>query len=372
MSEPLVFREASVDLAAITANVAALAAHVGTPHVMAVVKANAYGHGAEPVARAALAGGADWLGVADISEALALRDAGIDAPLLAWLHDPAARFDEAVERGISLGISTLGQLDAVTDAATRVGTPARLHLKVDTGLSRNGLAAGDWDTAFTAASALQESGDVIVEGLFSHLSNASPADDAAQREGFETAVRTAARHGVSPELLHLAATASAITQPESRFSMVRLGIGIYGLSPWSDATPEIALVPAMTLRGRVANVRRVKAGTGASYDYQWRAGHDTTLVLVPLGYAEGIPRQASGRAEVWIAGKRHPVVGRIAMDQFIVDVGDAAVGIGDEVIVFGDPATGAPSADDWARAAGTINYEIVTRIGQRVHRRYEA
>ena len=147
MSEPLAFREASVDLAAITANVAALAAHVGTPHVMAVVKANAYGHGAVPVARAALAGGADWLGVADVVEALALRDAGIDAPLLAWLHDPTVRFDEAVARRVSLGISTLGQLEAVADAAGRVGAPARVHLKVDTGLSRNGIPQEDWDSS---------------------------------------------------------------------------------------------------------------------------------------------------------------------------------------------------------------------------------
>ncbi|MEL4320601.1 alanine racemase [Leifsonia sp. YIM 134122] len=370
MSEQLVFREASVDLRAVRANVAALAAHVGTPHVMAVVKANAYGHGAVPVARAALAGGADWLGVADIAEAIALRDAGIDAPVLAWLHDPDVVFDEAIARGISIGISTLGQLDAVTDASRRVGAPARLHLKVDTGLSRNGIPQEDWATAVESAGSLQESGDIVVEGLFSHLSNASPEEDAAQRERFQTAIATAATHGVAPELLHLASTAAAITRPESRFTMVRLGIGIYGLSPWSDRTPEVPLVPAMTLRGRIANVRRVTAGTGASYDYQWRATRDTTLALVPLGYAEGIPRQASGRAEVWIAGERHPVVGRIAMDQFIVDVGDLAVAVGDAVVVFGDPATGAPSADDWAAAAGTINYEIVTRIGHRVQRHY--
>ena len=212
---------------------------------------------------------------------------------------------------------------------------------------------------------------MIVEGIFSHLSNASPADDDAQRDRFEAAIGVAAAHHITPELLHLASTAAAITQPESRFTMVRLGIGIYGLSPWSDAQPEVVLVPAMTLRGRIANVRRVKAGAGASYDYQWRADRDTTLALVPLGYAEGIPRQASGRGEVWIAGERHPVVGRIAMDQFIVDVGDTEVSVGDPVVVFGDPATGAPSADDWARAAGTINYEIVTRIGHRVQRRYE-
>jgi alanine racemase len=365
------FREAVVDLAAIRANTAALVAHVGTPHVMAVVKANAYGHGAEPVARAALAGGADWLGVADISEAIALREAGIDAPVLAWLHEPGAPFGEAIERRISLGVSTLDQLQEAADAGRSVGSTARIHLKVDTGLSRNGIPVEDWEAAVETAVALEAGGAIEVEGIFSHLSNASAADDEDQRVRFEAAVALAASAGLDAPLLHLASTAAAIEQPAMRYTMVRLGIGIYGLSPWSDRPAGVAIVPAMCLRGRVVNVRRITAGTGASYDLVWRAQRDTTLVLVPLGYADGVPRQATGSAEVLIAGRRHPIVGRIAMDQFIVDVGDAAVAVGDPVVLFGGHADEAPTADDWARAAGTINYEIVTRIGPRVLRSYE-
>lgn len=365
------FREAVVDLGAIRANTAALAAHVGTPHVMAVVKANAYGHGAVPVARAALEGGADWLGVADIAEAIALRDAGIDAPVLAWLHEPGAPFGEAIRRGISLGVSTVDQLQEAADAARAEASVARVHLKVDTGLSRNGIAATDWPRAVQLAGRLATAGLVDVEGVFSHLSNASPGADDEQQERFEHALAVVRAAGLEVPLVHLASTAAAIDRPAARYTMVRLGIGLYGLSPWSDRPSGVALVPAMTLRGRVANVRRVPAGTGASYDLVWRAERDTTLALVPLGYADGVPRHATGNGEVWIGGARRPIVGRIAMDQFIVDVGDSAVSVGDPVVLFDDGATGAPTADDWARAAGTINYEIVTRVGHRVARSYE-
>ncbi|MEJ3404408.1 alanine racemase [Rathayibacter sp. YIM 133350] len=366
--EPPSFREAVIDLGAVRENVAALRAHIGTRHTMAVVKANGYGHGAVPVARAALAGGADWLGVAEIAEALELRSAGITAPVLAWLHDPDEDFDEALAAEVAVGISTSGQLEALAAAADRQGRRARAHVKLDTGLSRNGVPREQWGEVFERARDLQ--GAVLVEGVFSHVSNASPDDDAAQRAAFEQGLAVAAAHGIRPPIRHLAATASAISSPENRFDMVRLGIGIYGLSPWTGTDAGVALRAAMTLRGRVANVRRVQAGAGASYDYTWRAERDTTLALVPLGYAEGVPRHASGRAEVTIAGRRHPIVGRIAMDQFIVDVGDSPVQIGDAVVLFGDPASGAPSADDWARAADTINYEIVTRVGNRVVRRY--
>jgi alanine racemase len=364
------FREAVIDLAAITANVRVLRAHIGTAHTMAVVKANAYGHGAVPVARAALAGGADWLGVADIREALELRDAGITAPILAWLHDPAETFERAVIAEIAVGVSTPAQLEAVADAARAADRAASVHLKLDTGLSRNGLVEEDWLPVFARAAELAAERAIALDGIFSHLSNASPEDDERQRARFDDGLARAREAGLDSALVHLSSTAGAIARPDCRYSMVRLGIGIYGLSPWSDGDPRLALRPAMTLRGQVANVRAVAAGTGASYDLTWRAAHDTTLALVPLGYAEGIPRQASGHAEVMIAGRRHPVVGRIAMDQFIVDVGQTPVAVGDEVVVFGDPATGAPSADEWAAAAGTINYEIVTRIGSRVQRSF--
>lgn len=366
------FREAVIDLDAVRDNVAALVAQVAPARAMAVVKADAYGHGAVPVARAALAGGADWLGVADLAEAVALRDAGIDAPLLAWLHGPDADFAEAVRRGVDVGVSSLGQLRAVADAAASVDRRAQVHLKIDTGLSRNGVSPEEWDEAVRTAAALEAEGRVRVRGVFSHLANTSPEEDAAQLAAFDTALAAASAAGLAPEVRHLASTAGALRRPESRYDLVRLGIGCYGVPPFGDGTTaaELGLRPVMTLRGRVAAVRRIAPGTGVSYGHAWRADRSTTLALVPLGYADGVPRQASGRGEVWLAGARRRVVGRIAMDQFLVDVGDAEVAVGEEVVLFGDPATGAPSADDWGDAADTIGYEIVTRIGPRVPRTY--
>jgi alanine racemase len=365
------FREAVIDLAAIRGNVARLRHLIGTPHTMAVVKANGYGHGAVPVAQAALSAGADWLGVADMAEALELRVAGITAPVLAWLHDPDTNFSPAITAGIDLGLSSAVQLFQAADAAAALGQVASVQLKLETGLSRNGVSEVDWEEVLAIAAELERSGRLRVRGLFSHLSNASPADDAEAIACFERGLAAASRAGLKPELVHLASSAAAVRIPESRYSMVRLGIGMYGLSPFPDATShDLGLVPAMTLRGRVAAVRRVPAGTGVSYDYTWRAPVASTLALVPLGYADGIPRQATGQAQVHINGGRHPVVGRIAMDQFVVSVGEDTVAVGDEVVLFGDPATGAPSATDWADAAGTINYDIVTRVGVRVTRTY--
>ena len=366
------FREALVDLDAIRDNVATLVRQVAPASAMAVVKADAYGHGAVPVARAALAGGARWLGVADLAEAVALRDAGIDAPILAWLHDPDAAFETAIERDVDLGVSSIEQLAAIAEAAASVGRRARAHLKIDTGLSRNGVAPEAWKDAVATAARLQAEGLVEVRGVFSHLANTSAKEDAAQLAAFEAALAAASAAGLDPEVRHIASTAGALRLPESRYDLVRLGIGCYGIPPFGDGTTaaDLGLRPAMTLRGRVAAARRIDAGTGASYGHAWRAERATTLALVPLGYADGVPRQASGRAEVWLAGARRPVVGRIAMDQFLVDVGDDEVAVGDEVVLFGDPATGAPSADDWGDAADTIGYEIVTRIGPRVPRNY--
>lgn len=371
------FREAVIDLDALSANVAHLRDVVGTEHVMAVVKANAYGHGAVPCARAALAGGADWLGVADLTEAMQLRDAGIDAPLLAWLHDPEADFAPAIAAGVDIGVSSVAQLDAVAAARRAVVERGDLHgqafvqLKLETGLSRNGISEPQWDAAFARARDLEHAGDIVVRGVFSHVSNASPEDDRAAVAVFTRGLERAAAAGLKPELRHLAASAAALTIPEARFDMVRLGIAVYGLSPLAGrSSADLGLRPVMTLRGSVAAVRRVPAGTGVSYDYTYRTSGDTTLALVPLGYAEGIPRHASNRAPVSIAGGTFRVCGRIAMDQFVVDVDDQDVQVGDDVVLFGDPAAGVPSADDWAEAAGTINYEIVTRIGARVRRRY--
>ncbi|GAA1942105.1 alanine racemase [Agromyces allii] len=379
------FREAVVDLDAVRANVAALAAQVAPAAVMAVVKANAYGHGAVPVAHAALDGGATWLGVADLDEAFELRDAGVTAPVLAWLHGPDAPFADAIVRGIDLGISSIDQLRRVSDAAAHVAAsaagsggasatsgPAFVHLKIDTGLSRNGVPPEEWIEAVAFAAMLEEQGRIRVRGVFSHLANTDDEADRAQLAAFDEALAEASAAGLEPEVRHLASTAAAVRLPASRFDLVRLGIGTYGIPPYGDGTTaaDLGLRPVMTLRACVAAVRRVEAGVGVSYSHTWRAERATTLALVPLGYADGIPRHASSRAEVLLAGRRRPVVGRIAMDQFVVDVGDDEVAVGDEVVLFGDPATGAPSADDWADAADTIGYEIVTRIGHRVPRTY--
>jgi alanine racemase len=364
------FREAVIDLGAVQANVEHLRRLIGTRHTMAVVKANGYGHGAVQVARAALAGGADWLGVADIDEALGLRAAGIDAPLLAWLHGPTPDFAAAIAADVDLGLSSALQVRQAADAASTLGRTANVQVKLETGLNRNGVDEADWAEVLALAAAFERVGRLRVRGVFSHLANTSPADDAAAISSFERGLAAAATAGLTVDLAHLASTAAALRRPEARYSMVRLGIGIYGQSPFADAdSAALGLTPAMTLRARVAGVRTVPAGAGVSYDYLWRAAADTTLVLVPLGYADGVPRQA-GAARVAINGVQYPVVGRIAMDQFLVDVGSARVAVGDAVVLFGDAATGVPTAAEWGAAAGTINYDIVTRVGVRVPRRY--
>lgn len=358
-------RVARIDTGAIAANVRELRARARTRDFMAVVKADGYGHGMLTAARAALDGGATWLGTADPEEALTIRAAGIDAPVLAWLLHTAADFGAAGAAGIDLGVSSAEQLLRI--AATARGTA--VHIKVDTGLSRNGLAPERWARTFATAAALERDGDLRVRGLFSHLANTSADEDAAQEERFAAAVRIARDHGLAPEHLHLASTAAATGRDQSAWTMVRCGIGIYGVSPTDDDADLLGLTPAMTLSTEVAAVRRVGPGAGVSYDHTWRAERPTGLALVPLGYADGVPRAASNRAEVLLGGRRRPVRGRIAMDQFLVDVGDDEVRVGDPVVLFGDPGTGAPSASDWGRWAGTIGYEIVTRIGPRVARR---
>jgi len=360
-------RVATIDLGAISRNVETLRGVCGAVTSMAVVKADGYGHGAVPSARAALEGGADWLGVATIEEALELRDAGIEAPILAWLHETDSPYALNAGRGIDLGVSSLAQLEAIVAASPG----AALHLKVDTGLGRSGASEEDWPALVEAAASHERAGRVRVRGVWSHLSNAGEEADSEQVARFATALDVVAALGVEPELVHLAATAASLRVPDARFTMVRLGIGCYGLSPFDDATSaDLGLTPAMTLSTTVASTKRVPAGHGVSYGFRYRTTAETTLALVPLGYADGVPRSASGRGPVSVNGTRYTVVGSIAMDQFVIDVGDDPVAAGDRVVLFGDPATGVPSAADWAVAADTINYEIVTRIGQRVRREY--
>ncbi|MDQ1528483.1 MAG: alanine racemase [Actinomycetota bacterium] len=369
-------REARIDLGAIRSNIATLRSAVSPAALMVVVKAEGYGHGAIEAAKAAVDAGTDWLGVVDLAEALALREAGITIPILAWLHGEDADFTAAVAANIDVGVSSLGQLER----AAATGGLAQIQIKVDTGLSRNGVEERESAALFERAAAHERAGRVRVRGLWSHLANAGEAEDLEQVRRFTLFVDAARDAGLTPELRHLAATAGALRVPESRFDLVRIGVGVYGLSPFEDASSaELGLRPAMELSAEIISVKRVPAGAGVSYGYAYRTSAETTLALVPLGYADGIPRHASsvagktGAADrpgalVSINGRAYRVCGRVAMDQFVVDVGDDQVRVGDRAILFGDPTTGVPSADDWADAADTINYEIVTRIGPRVTR----
>jgi alanine racemase len=359
-----------IDLAAISANVATLRART-TAEVMAVVKADGYGHGLLPSARAALAGGATWLGTAIIGECLQLRAAGIDAPLLAWLWTPDETDDvrEAVERGVDLAVSSLWQLDAVRAAAAAAGTPARIHLKIDTGLSRNGCTAADWPEMVAAAA---KSDEVEAVGVWSHFAYAdAPGHPTIGRQlrAFRQALDVAESAGVHPQYRHLANSAATLTLPEAHFDMVRPGIAVYGLSP-VPAEGNFGLVAAMTVQARLASVKRVPAGSGVSYGHEYTTTRETTVALVPLGYADGVPRHAGSVGPVSVHGERFTIAGRVCMDQFVLDIGDLSVDPGDLAVLFGPGTDGEPTAQDWADAIGTIHYEIVTRIGPRVTRRY--
>ncbi|MGO2660090.1 alanine racemase [Mycetocola reblochoni] len=363
------FREVVVDLDAIEANTRRMVEVLDGAALIAVVKADGYGHGALPAAEAALRGGAAMLATAELAEAELLRDAGIDARLLCWLHGPDTPFDRAARRGIELGVSSARQLERAAEAG------ATVHLKLETGLGRNGIAPGDWPGVFARAAQLEAAGasdGFRVAGVMTHLSNTSPEDDREALALFRSGVDAARAAGLDPELVHAAASAAAIDLPESRFTAARIGLALYGLSPFDDERDSAALGlrPAMSLRATVIAVRRVAAGHGVSYGYLHRTEQETGLALVPLGYADGVPRQASTAGVVTIGGREYPQRGRIAMDQFVVETGDDAVAVGDEAVLFGDPSRGEPAVERWADAANTINYEIVTRMGARPGRVY--
>ncbi|MFM1927366.1 MAG: hypothetical protein RLZ06_942 [Actinomycetota bacterium] len=359
-------RDLIIDLDAIVDNFENFKKRAGGSKVLAVVKANAYGHGLYEVALKLETAKVDYFGVADVDEALHLREGGIETPVLAWLHDPNDRFTEALDANVDLGVANIEQLERIADAARITGKVAKLHLKVDTGLSRNGSSIEEWPALVAATIDLVGQGLVETVGVFSHLSSTSETDDRAQIAAFDAAVEQARALGLEFEIRHLTASDGTLSYPEANYEMVRIGVGLYGLSPFADHhSAEYALRPAMTAKALVTQVKRVQAGAGISYGYLARTNAETTLALVPVGYAEGLPRNASGKAEVSINGKRYKIESRIAMDQFVIDVGDDEVVAGDEVVIFGDPASGVPSADDLAAAADTINYEIVTRMGGR-------
>ena len=362
-------RKLTIDLGNVAHNLAAMRRQIGpSVKVMGVVKADAYGHGMLQVARKIEAEGVDYLGVADISEAQTLRAAGIKTPILAWLHDPEDDFVSAIKHNIDVAVSSEEQLLRVTKAAELAGKPCQIHIKVDTGLSRNGVTIDELEELLIQTKGAVTSGLVQTVGIFSHLSSTGPKEDVAQMERFALALAMASNRGISFELRHLTASDGTLSYPQAHYDMVRLGIALYGLSPFSDnQAHEFHLKPVMRAEAKVVQTKRVQAGEGVSYGYLYRTDRETTLALVPVGYAEGLPRNASGKAEVSINGKLYKIHSRIAMDQFVVDVGDASVSPGDTVIIFGE---GGPSADDLAAAAETINYEIVTRIGSRFNREY--
>ncbi|MEO6116374.1 MAG: alanine racemase [Pseudolysinimonas sp.] len=339
---------AEIDLDAFRHNVSTLAALVHPAATMLAVKADAYGHGMLPLARAALEAGATSLAVLDVPAALALRDAGITAQLFAWLHGVHTDFGAAIDAHIDLGISALWQLEAVLAAERDL--PARLHLKIDTGLHRNGASPEQWPALVTAAVDAQRAGRVVVAGLWSHLADASPEADAAALAEFWVAVDIARELGAEPEVLHLAASSAGIRMPAARLDLVRFGIAAYGISPFDDRSGrDLGLTPVMAVR---APVEAVEGG----------------VATIGVGSGDGIHPPAIGVAEVLVHGERRRIT-RLDVDSLSIDVDGMEVAIGDEVTVFGPGDDGEPTAEEWARWAGTIGDEIVARI-RRLPRTY--
>lgn len=373
---PTLPAQAVIDLDAVRHNVRVLREHAEGAEVMAVVKADGYGHGLTPVARAARAGGATWLGVAQLAEGLALRAAGDTGPLLSWLHVPGDDFAGAVRTGIDLSASAPWALDEIVAAARDQGSAARLHLEVDSGLSRGGATMAEWDDLVRAVLRAQAEGSVALVGVWSHLACADAPDHPTvrcQREVFELAVARAEALGARPQVRHLANSAATLTNRSLHYDLVRPGLAVYGLSPVPDlADPAgLRLRPAMRLQASLSLVKRVPAGSGVAYGHTYVTDRETVLGLVPLGYADGLPRAAGNSGPVLVGGQVHRVAGRVSMDQVVVDLGaGGSARAGDPVVLFGDSDRGEPTAQQWAEAADTIAYEIVARIGGRVPRTY--
>ncbi len=370
---------AVIDLAAVRANVRTLRERAPRAALMAVVKADGYGHGAASCARAAVEAGATWLGTATPQEALALRAPGSGVPddvrVMCWLWTPGGPWREAIEADVDVSVSGMWALDEVVAAARSAGRPARVQLKADTGLGRGGCQPGDWAELVAGALRAEAEGLLKVTGLWSHFACADEPGHpsiAGQLSTFREMVAYAEARGAEPEVRHIANSPATLTLPESHFDLVRPGIAMYGVSPSPEiGTPmELGLRPAMTLTASLALVKHVPGGHGVSYGHHYVTAGATTLGLVPLGYADGIPRHASGAGPVMVEGKWRTVAGRVAMDQFVVDLGGDEPGAGAEAVLFGPGDQGEPTAEDWAQASGTIAYEIVTRIGSRVPRVY--
>lgn len=394
---------AVVDLAAIKHNLGVLRAAAPGALQLATVKANAYGHGLVPVALAALEGGADWLGVAQLAEAFTLRrgldEAGVaraDAPILAWISTSSSDFAAAIEADIDLSVSWTWVLADICAAARTVGRPARVHVKIDTGMSRAGSTLADLPALASALRMAADDGLVDVVGAWSHMSRADDpseegnASTANHVRIFEEGLAILADAGITPRIRHLAATSGILWHPETHYDMVRAGIGLYGLSPDPAvaSSSELGLVPALTLTAPLTSVKVIEEGTPVSYGGTWVAPTRRWIGLVPLGYGDGILRAVSNNARVTVHTASGPLnapqIGRVCMDQFMVDLGQAEgrpgtptarsgqapAALGDIVTLFGSGAGGEALADGWAQAAGTINYEIVTNLGAHIPRIY--
>ncbi|MFI7698443.1 alanine racemase [Nonomuraea sp. NPDC049480] len=367
--------QARVDLAAIRQNVALLKERAGGAELMGAVKADAYGHGLVPCSEAVLEGGASRLGTAFVREALALREAGVTAPILSWLITPDEPLDEALEQDVELSAADERLLGEIEAAARRTGRTVKLHLEADTGMSRGGSPLAAWPELLARAMELRAEGVVEIVGVWSHFACADipghPSID-QQLEAFETALKLAERAGAagSHVIRHIANSAATMTLPAARYDLVRPGIAMYGLSPIPELG-DFGLRPVMTLTAQVGLVKRVPEGSGVSYAHLYATDRETTLGLIPLGYADGILRTATGRAEVLAGGRRRRIAGRVCMDQFMIDMGDDSLAAGDEVVLFGPGDRSEPTVQEWADTLGTITHEIVTRIGSRVPRVYE-
>jgi alanine racemase len=367
---------ADVDLGAVTRNVEALRALVAPARFCAVVKADGYGHGAAPVARAALRGGAEVLAVALVSEGAELRAAGVDAPILVLSQAPDHELDQLVSAGLDATVYTPGGVAGLVGAADRArpagDDPVRVHLKVDTGMHRVGAAPAD---AVALARAVVDGPGLALASVFTHCAVADEPDNpftATQLERFAAVRAELAAAGIEVPCVHAANTAAALDHPEARLDLVRCGIGIYGLAPAPALVDRAVLEPALSLRARVSHVKRVAAGEGISYGLRYRPAVETTIATVPLGYADGLPRRlgATGGC-VLVGGVPRPIAGSVTMDQILVDCGDDPVAVDDEVVLLGRQGEAAIGAWDWAGLLDTIAYEVVCGISTRVPRCYQ-
>lgn len=366
-------RRATVDLAAYRANLSSLVERMAPVEVLAIVKADAYSNGIDVMVPEAVAAGIRWFGTVELAPALRLRRAGValEASFFAWQLGPDEDYAAAVELRVDLGISTMEQLEAFADAARTAGSEALVHLTIDTGLHREGCLPADWAALVTRAVALRDEGVVRLRGAFSHVSETSEADDHAASLVFRKALADAEALGATFEKRHMSSSSAGMEHPERRFDMVRMGSNGYGIPVTEGVTAgDRGLRPVLTVSACVVRVKRVPAGTGVSYDYTYRTDRDTTLALVPIGYADGVSRRAQHGVEVTVRGRRYPIVGRVAMDQFLIDVGDDPIAVGDEVLLFGSGDHGELTIGEWADLTGTIPEEVSCRIGRRVPRVY--